>query len=216
MLLWVDDMLIPSQTIDSHLESIRLLFELCVVLNFKLHPSKCILFRKRITWCGRQLTEHGIRYDPHNLSGLESMSPQSTGNEPLQFTSAMQWSRSNIPKFSTIRQPLLDALKRAYKTAGIRTKRALQRVKLRDIGWTQHETNALYACNQALQSRVTFTHRDECQSLCFYVDPSALNGPELQSISLGMTCTFPTVINVTNLWRFCPAILLRHKSAGQQ
>lgn len=49
-------------------------------------------------------------------------------------------------------------------------KRALQRVKLRDLGRTQHKTNALYACKQALKSHVTLAHRDESKRLCFYID----------------------------------------------
>lgn len=39
-LLWLDDMLMNSSTVDEHLEYLGLLFEFCALVNLKLHPEK--------------------------------------------------------------------------------------------------------------------------------------------------------------------------------
>lgn len=51
LLWWLDDILIHSKTIDDHLDSLKLFFSFCVEYNFKLHPTKSIIFAPRISWC---------------------------------------------------------------------------------------------------------------------------------------------------------------------
>lgn len=86
ILLWVDDLLLQSSRINDHLYSIRLLLELCFTDNIKLHPYKCTLFTKSVTWCGRLPSEDRIRYDPRNISGLEIIVTLSTGVSSFNFS----------------------------------------------------------------------------------------------------------------------------------
>lgn len=172
LMIWVDDLVLPAKTIDDVLSNIRKLLDLCVQINFKLHPEKCRLYKRSVTWCGRELSADGIRFSPRNISGLEEMHAPTTAAQLLQFTSALQWLRTSIPNFSVLIQPLLAALERAYEKIGKRTKRALQRVELCQIGWSEIELEAFEKCKAALHNRVRLSHRDHKQKLCFYTDAS--------------------------------------------
>ena len=175
MLMWVDDMVIPGKDIDQFLEDLTEFLDLCVRLNIKLHPLKCHLYRRKIIWCGRELSEDGIRFDPRHLNTLEQMTSPSSPAELLHFTSAMQWMRHSIPRFSTIIRPLLHALERAYTKAGRRTKAGLRRVTMEQINWTSTEEQAFIECKKALIQRITLAHRDPTKRLSFYTDASDSN-----------------------------------------
>ena len=84
----------------------------------------------------------------------------------------MQWLRSSVPQFSALVQPLLDTLEKAYTHAGKRTKRSIQRITLKSIGWGANQEQVFENCRNALRQRVTLSHRDESKRLCFYVDAS--------------------------------------------
>lgn len=172
ILIWVDDMVIPAATIDDLLARTEMLLDLCSLLNFKLHPDKCRLYKREVTWCGRIISADGVRHNPRQIEGLESMDCPTTAAELLMFTSALQWMRSAIPDFSNLVAPLLAALERAYSKANSRTKRAAKRILLADVGWGQAEISAFANCKLALANRVKLAHRDSEKKLCFYADAS--------------------------------------------
>ena len=91
LLLWLDDILLHKSSISGLLESLQKFFAYCVEYNLKLHPSKCILYVTEIRWCGRIISEQGIKFDPRRLSGLVQMEPPTHGAHLQQFLCAMQW-----------------------------------------------------------------------------------------------------------------------------
>jgi hypothetical protein len=79
LLQWLDDLLLFTRTDAELLVLLRQLFEIFRRFGLKLHPRKCILFARRICWCGRLIDEAGVRFDPRQLQGLIEMPP------PLQL-----------------------------------------------------------------------------------------------------------------------------------
>lgn len=79
LLQWLDDIVLHRFIIPDLLEAIRNFFELCVTLNLKLHPEKCLLLAHSVRWCGRPIDEHGWRYDPKNTQALWNMTLPATG-----------------------------------------------------------------------------------------------------------------------------------------
>lgn len=171
-LLWVDDCLFHEATIESLLDDIRQFLEFCVKFNWKLHPRKCVLFTKSVRWCGRIISADGIRHDPTKLDGLLRMDAPSTGAQLQQFLCAMQWLRSSIPNFQALVEKLHEFLETVYQHAGKRTKRAVSRVSLRNIGWSPSHDDAFNACKRAIANRATLAHRDETKRLCVFTDAS--------------------------------------------
>lgn len=130
LLIWVNDVAILAKNVDELLQYITKILDFLGTVNFKLHPSKCRLFKNSITWCGRNISAEGVRYDPRHVFGLESMATPTISSALLQFKYAMQWLRTSIPELSVIIQPLLDALERSFNVSGKRTKRSLHRITL--------------------------------------------------------------------------------------
>lgn len=174
LLLWLDDALAHERTVEGLLVAIRLFFEVCARCNLKLHPSKCILFAKKIRWCGRELSEHGIRFGPRRIYGIRNMALPTTAVHLQQFVCAMQWMRSAIPDFSSIIRPLSAMLEKAYTLAGKRTKRAMSNIQLSQIDWGSPKIAALDKCKEALINQVTLSHRDESLRLRVFTDVSDL------------------------------------------
>lgn len=52
-LLWLDDCLLHNTSAVNLLFTLRLFFDYCSTYNWKLHPSKCVLYTKTVKWCGR-------------------------------------------------------------------------------------------------------------------------------------------------------------------
>lgn len=172
LLLWLDDCLLHSHSIDHFLQCLQLFLSYCVSFNWKLHPAKCILFTTSVRWCGRIISADGIRHDPARLDTLLDMERPSWGGQLQQFLCAMQWLRSSIPQFQDLVAPLHDFLEKVYKHVGKRTKRAVARVSLDQIGWSVARTHAFEACKKAIADRVTLAHRDDTKRLCIYTDAS--------------------------------------------
>ena len=171
-LSWLDDILLHHKTVSGLLGAIEEFFKMCAERNLKLHPGKCILLAKSITWCGRLISADGIRYDPNGLEGLLNMEPPQTGSHLQQFICALQWVKNGIPQFSERIAPLHDFMEKIYTRAGNRTKRAVSRYRLSELGWGRTEERAFDDCKKALANQVTLSHRDESKRLCVFTDAS--------------------------------------------
>lgn len=65
----------------------------------------------------------------------------------------MQWIRSAIPNLQDLVRDFQDFLEAVYTTAGKRTKRAMSRIKLANLGCTEKHTAAFSACKEAIATR---------------------------------------------------------------
>lgn len=119
----VDDRARANKEIDELVTHVTKLLDFFMYFKLNLHPAKWRLYRNVITWCGRHISTDRVRFDPRHKLGLENMEYPTVARAFLQFTSAVQWLRTSIPKFSTTIQPLLHALERAFKKAGKITRR---------------------------------------------------------------------------------------------
>lgn len=171
-LLWLDDCLLHESTVPRLLDVLRSFLEYCSDFNWKLHPAKFVLYTRSVRWCGRIISADGIRHDLKRLDGLLSMDCPITGGQLQQFLCAMQWLRSSIPEFQSLVSPLHEFVETVYQHAGKRTKRAVARVSLTDLGWTSAHTTAFSACKNTIAKRVTLAHRDKNKRLCIYTDAS--------------------------------------------
>lgn len=172
LLQWLDDILLHCPTILSLLDAIETFLKLCVRLNLRLHPAKCLLFANSVRWCGRLIDEHGWRFDPKNMESLRDMSPPTTGAHLQQFVCALNWIRTSIPKYAALTAPLHDFLETVYAAAHKRTRRGVARIQLAKLGWGDQEQQAFEDCKSAVAHNVTLSHRDPAQRLCIYTDAS--------------------------------------------
>lgn len=125
LLYWVDDILAHSETIDQHLEAISWFILMCKKRRFRLHPTKCELYTRKVRCCGRIVDKDGVRFDPSRINGLMEMIPPTNGAELQQFVCALQWMKTSIPMFTKLVELLHSIMNKVYK----------KRVRERNLQW---------------------------------------------------------------------------------
>ena len=69
-LVYIDDIIIFSQTIDEHIEQLQTVFDRLKSAKLKLKPKKCHLFEEKFSYLGHVVSEHGIKTDPEKVSAI--------------------------------------------------------------------------------------------------------------------------------------------------
>lgn len=85
-LIFLDDVLIFSNTFDEHCERLKNVFLKLSEYGLKLKPSKCELFKQSVTYLGHIISEKGIETDPEKLSAVRNWPALPTSNN-----SASSW-----------------------------------------------------------------------------------------------------------------------------
>ena len=104
--VYIDDVLLFSQTLEEHLEHLRLVIQQLQNAGLKLKPSKCQFVRREVEYLGHVITPDGLKT---NLKLVESVAdypkPQNS-KEIKQFLGLSSYYRRFIKNFSAIAQPL--------------------------------------------------------------------------------------------------------------
>jgi hypothetical protein len=96
------------------------------------------------------------------------------GSELQQFLCAMNWMRTGLPGYSTMVSPLHALMEATYETAGgKRTKHAVSKVALADVGWSEEHMACFLQCQNALENLVTLAHPSPEKRICMYTDASS-------------------------------------------
>ena len=75
-MVYVDDIIVYSADVDTHLDRLRAVFERLQASGLKLKPSKCKLFQRRVGFLGHIVSEHGIETDPEKIEVVATYQPQ--------------------------------------------------------------------------------------------------------------------------------------------
>lgn len=172
LLIWIDDLLGYHRSEEGLLGLLVKVLEICAVKRLKLNPSKCDFFLREALWCGRMVSEYGVRHDPARIDALTSLPPPTTGQELQQFICAMNWMRMFIPAFNKLTAPLTELMERVYALAGGRKKNQVRKVFLEDASWSETEETCLDQCKSALAHALQLAHPDPQKRLCVFTDAS--------------------------------------------
>ena len=71
-LVYLDDIIVFSRDVDSHLERLGEIFSRLRSANLKLHVKKCCLFQRRVNFLGHVLTEAWIEVQPEKVEAVEN------------------------------------------------------------------------------------------------------------------------------------------------
>ena len=100
-LAYLDDIIVFSRDLQSHLERLERLFQRLRESNLKLKPSKCSILQKQVAFLGYTVSESGIGTDPSKIEAVRNWpTPQICVNlEPL-------WDSANTTAASCLISPL--------------------------------------------------------------------------------------------------------------
>ena len=105
-LIYLDDIIIFSQTAEEHLHHLHAVFDQFREYNLKLNPSKCSFFRNKITYLAHQVLEIGVCPSDSNLKVIAECTPPQTYMEVCTFLNLVGHYRGFIKGFICIEQPL--------------------------------------------------------------------------------------------------------------
>jgi hypothetical protein len=73
-LVYLDDIICCSATMEEHERKLQLIFERLEQANFKIQPEKCVFATDTVEYLGHICTPEGIRPDPKKIRAIEQYS----------------------------------------------------------------------------------------------------------------------------------------------
>ena len=77
-LIYLDDVIIFSQTEEEHLERMRVVFDCLHEHGLKLKPSKCDVFKMEINYLAHHMSKKGVLPSKKNLEAIAECLPPDT------------------------------------------------------------------------------------------------------------------------------------------
>ena len=103
---YLDDILVYSPDMETHLKHLRILFERLRSADLKLKEVKCNFLKKHIQYLGHIISGEGITPVPEKLESIQNMLPPTTPKEVKQFLGLIGYYRKFVPRFSDLARPL--------------------------------------------------------------------------------------------------------------
>ena len=109
---YLDDILIFSPDMDTHLKHVRQLFDRLREADLKLKEIKCNFLKAHVQYLGHLISGKGIEPVPEKLESIKNMPSPTTPKEVKQFLGLIGYYRKFIPKFSDVARPLTNLTKK--------------------------------------------------------------------------------------------------------
>ena len=103
---YLDDILVYSPDMETHLEHLRALFMKLREADLKLKEVKCNFLKKHIQYLGHIVSRKGITPMPEKLACIKDMPPPKTAKEVKQFLGLIGYYQKFVPTFSDLARPL--------------------------------------------------------------------------------------------------------------
>ena len=103
---YLDDILVYSPDMETHLEHLRKLFIKLREADLKLKEVKCNFLKKHIQYLGHIVSGKGITPMPEKLACIQEMSPPKNPKEVKQFLGLTGYYQKFVPRFSDLARPL--------------------------------------------------------------------------------------------------------------
>jgi hypothetical protein len=94
--VYIDDVIVKSDSMDSHLADLRLALERMHRYGLKMNPLKCAFGVSTGKFLRFIIHEHGIEIDPTNIEFINKVQPPQCKNEMQKFIGNLNYLRRFI------------------------------------------------------------------------------------------------------------------------
>lgn len=112
LLVYLDDLLIATETVEENLEIIELVLVACNKNLLELRQDKCIFLQSKITYLGYVVDKDGVRPDPANVAAVTQFPVPKSIASVHSFVGLVSYFRRFIENFSILAAPLYALLKK--------------------------------------------------------------------------------------------------------
>ena len=106
VVVYIDDILVFSRTLEEHLEHLQMVIERLEEAQLKLKPVKCQFIRKEVDSLGHVLTPEGLKVNSRLVEAVTNFPQPKSVSEVRRFLGLASYYRQFVPQFSKIAQPL--------------------------------------------------------------------------------------------------------------
>ncbi|XP_063831609.1 uncharacterized protein LOC135080816 [Ostrinia nubilalis] len=110
--VYLDDIVIYSPDLNSHVNNLASVFHKLRKFNLKLQPDKCEFLRKEVTYLGHVITNEGVKPNPDKIKAVTEFPIPESPKDVKSFLGLVSYYRRFIPEFSKIAKPLTSLLKK--------------------------------------------------------------------------------------------------------
>lgn len=114
-LVYLDDIIVFSGSIQEHIEKLRKIFDRLRQTNLKVTLDKCEFLKKDVLYLGHKITKHGLEPNEDKIKAVLDFPLPKTPTEIKSFLGLVGYYRKFIKDFSKITQPLTSCLKKKNK-----------------------------------------------------------------------------------------------------
>lgn len=168
---YIDDVIVPSESLDDSLRKLRLVFERFRQYELTLNPKKCRFLQTQVQFLGHIVDKDSIRPIPDNLNTIQHFPIPKSLKSLRRFIGVANYYKSFIEHFSEIIYPLTELTKKKIK-----------------FKWTSEAQKAFETIKSKLLSDVRLTHPNFNQPFYLNTDASkiAVGGALLQRDEKGL------------------------------
>ena len=156
--VYIDDILIASETIEQHLADLESVFKTLSANGMVVQRSKCVLGVPSLEFLGYQVNSTGIAPLPERVVAIRATTPPTSVKELQRFLGMVGYYRKFIPKAATHLYHLFEALKGKPKT----------------LAWTPQCLESFEAIKEALAKATLLFHPRPGAQLALTTDASNL------------------------------------------
>ena len=105
---YMDDLIIHSDSFETHLSDLREVFERIRAAKLKIKPPKCSFAKTGIHYLGHVITPEGVRCDPSTVKKVMDFTRPTSKKEVRSFLGLTSYYRRFIHRYAFIAKPLHD------------------------------------------------------------------------------------------------------------
>ena len=109
---FIDDLLIFTRDVKSHIQILSVLFARLKLGNLKLTPRKCRFLREEVEYVGITLTKEGVRMNDSRIEHIKKLEPPSNRAELQSVLGMLNYSKKFCKGYSEIARPLYALLRK--------------------------------------------------------------------------------------------------------